>query len=60
MHYKIELDLFSDHDDNENPTFYFDNYQEFEMFMKICFRNGYRLIVDELTEEQYNKELDEL
>lgn len=57
MKYKVSLDLFSEMEDNENPCFFFDTFDEMTNFLRICFNNCYRVIVEEMTEEEFNKKI---
>lgn len=49
MKYIVALDIFQEQDDN--PTFRFDTFEEMTDFIRICFKNDYRVLVSEVKEK---------
>lgn len=45
--YRLRLDLFSEHSNEVNPEFKFETIVDLCSFMKICFANGYDVLVAE-------------
>lgn len=48
--FKLQLDIFSPMDDEENPEFSFDTVEELIKFMKVCLRNGHTVLIAEIDE----------
>ena len=45
--FRLKLDLFSEHSEESNPDFEFETIKELYSFMKICFANGYSVLISE-------------
>lgn len=46
--YKVELDLFTDMDNENNPDFRCDSEEELIELMRLFFNNGYSVIVTQI------------
>lgn len=48
--YSIELDMYSEYEDAENPTFICTSKKQFNQMMEFFFLNGYDLIIKQKRE----------
>lgn len=48
--YRLRLDLFPEHSNEVNPEFMFETIREMISFMKVCFANGYDVLVAEMED----------